>query len=427
MKILWVSTGCIGPVSRILDMPQSGSSGGWIQSEYESYLPYKTKDTEMFFLCASRSVENGGFLKRKTEEGTAYCVNLPRISFGIELSSKNMNVIQDIISEVNPDLIHIWGTESSIVYSVSKLTPKIKKVVFLQGLIGIQTRYSDKYISEINTNSNDFGKIPLKDKIVQRIRDYFWKKQIDFEQYIIKNANNVIIDNEFSETYCRSISSEINCYYRFLSPSELFYNKKWEIDSCEKYSIFTVFSQTPLKGLHQLIRAVAILKKSFPQVKLMIPGPFNCENGKLKKEKFLSSYEVCIYKFIKKYSLEDNVVFLGKLSANEMSDFLSQCHVFVNPSCMEVHALSLREAMSVGIPSVSSLCGSVIEYVKHGENGLIYRYEEFEMLANSILKLFSDEKLSTKISLNSIGTINNYRIKKQVLLSEIYNSILKQI
>ena len=38
MRILWVSTSPMGPASRILKMPSPGSSGGWIQSEYEALV-----------------------------------------------------------------------------------------------------------------------------------------------------------------------------------------------------------------------------------------------------------------------------------------------------------------------------------------------------------------------------------------------------
>lgn len=424
MKILWVSTACIGPISRILDMPQSGSSGSWIQSEYEAFLPTTGSDTKMFFLCASRSVNEGVILKKTTEEGTAYCVNLPRVSLGIEPSEKIVKNIKDVIYEVSPDIIHIWGTESSIVYTVAKVANDIKKVLFIQGLLGVHYRYLNVYINDIDNYVENCSKIPLKDKLMRKFKNKFWKKQVEFERFIIKSCDNVIIDNEFSETYCRSISRDINCYYRFLFPNKLFYNERWSYENCVKYTIFTVFSQAPIKGLYQLLRAVNILKKKYPDIKVKIPGPFSAQDGKLKDKKSLSAYEAWISDYIEKNNLENNIEFVGKLSPKEMAENLRKCHAFVNSSCMEVHALSLREAMSVGVPSVSSLCGSVIEYINHGENGLIYRYEEVEMLAHLVDKIFSDKEFSAKISCNAIETMKISETRENQKLSDIYMKIL---
>ena len=36
MKVLWVSNSPIGPSAEILGKEYQGSSGGWIQSEYEA-------------------------------------------------------------------------------------------------------------------------------------------------------------------------------------------------------------------------------------------------------------------------------------------------------------------------------------------------------------------------------------------------------
>lgn len=424
MRILWVSTACIGPVAKILDMPQSGSSGGWIQSEYDAFIPTVENDTEMFFLCASRSIKKGDVLKKTSDIGTAYCVNLPRISLGLEPSNKLFNSIKNIIDEVSPDIIHIWGTESNVVYAAAKAAPNIKKVLFIQGLLGIHYRYLNTYISDISNGIEKLGKISITDKLKRRFSNIFWKKQVEFEQFIIKSCDNVIIDNKFSETYCKSVSQNINCHYRFLCPNQVFYNNKWDYDKCEKNTIFTVFNKAPIKALHQLLRAVAIVKHKYPDFKLLIPGPFSIKDGKLMDKKHLSEYECWVSDFIKDNHLEENIVFLGKLSPAEMAENISKCNVFVNSSCMEVHALSLRESMAVGAPSISSLCGSVIEYIKHGENGLIYRYEEHEMLAHLIESVFSNREFAEKLSKNAIETMKVSEGRDHKKLLDIYHYII---
>jgi glycosyltransferase involved in cell wall biosynthesis len=58
----------------------------------------------------------------------------------------------------------------------------------------------------------------------------------------------------------------------------------------------------------------------------------------------------------------------------------------------------LKEAMMVGVPSIASAVGGVPEYVRHGENGFLYRFEEYEIMAGYIKRLFDDDALAEKIS-----------------------------
>lgn len=424
MRILWISTACIGPVARILDMPQSGSSGGWIQSEYEALLPELSKDTEMFFLCSSRTVKEGSILKKVTDEGVAFCVNLPKISFGKKISNKIKENIDSIIKEISPDVIHIWGTESVIVHAAVEAAPNIKKIIFIQGLMGIHYRYLNTYIHDIDRKIDGCGTICLKDKILQKVRNTFWKKQVAFEQEMLQKCDNVIIDNKFSETYCECVKPNINCYYRFLYPNKIFTDKEWTYDNCDRHSIFTVFGRDPLKGLFQLFRAVNLLKEKYPDIKVNIPGPFSSQDGKLKEKKYLSGYEKWLSAYLKKHKLEDNVCFVGKLSPEEMSRYIAKSNVFVNPSCMEVHALSLREALVVGTPAISSLCGSVMEYIKNRCNGLIYRYEEYEMLAYLLDEVFANKEFAENLSENAKKSMREFSGKQQQSLMDIYKTMI---
>ena len=86
------------------------------------------------------------------------------------------------------------------------------------------------------------------------------------------------------------------------------------------------------------------------------------------------------------------------------------------------------EAMIVGIPCVSSYVGGVPEYLTHNENGLLYSFEEQEILSAHIIKLFQDPSLAEKISLKAKMTMRNSRqstnLKEELVT--IYKNVLKQ-
>ena len=86
-----------------------------------------------------------------------------------------------------------------------------------------------------------------------------------------------------------------------------------------------------LKGLHIEVKAIAILKKKYPDIKLYVPG--GCaENGKIKDP---SGYIKYINRLIKKYGLEDNIIFTGSISPSEVAKRLRKANVFVVSSAVE--------------------------------------------------------------------------------------------
>ena len=113
-----------------------------------------------------------------------------------------------------------------------------------------------------------------------------------------------------------------------------------------------------------------------------------------------------IRKLVQKYNLQENICFTGRLSPEEMAERMERSNVFVMPSCVETHSSSLREAMLVGLPCVSSDVGSVPEFVQHGKNGFIYRYGEAQTLAYYVDKIFSDDALAEEIGASAKETIN---------------------
>ncbi len=401
MKVLWISNSPIGPAAEILGEEYKGSSGGWIQSEYENI---EKDGIEFYFLSSLPTIRRGEILKKINNIGTLYCVTTPKLSYGIKLRKRLLITIQKIIDEIKPDLIHIWGTETWISNAVANVETKAPKIVFIQGLIGVHQRYKggyffNNYINKPFQNSNN-----LIQKILIKIKRYFFLKQVEIEKDTINKCGNVIIDNEFSEAYCSSISKDINCYKHILLPNKIFFSKKWDINKCEKNTIFTIYGSSAEKGTQNLLWAIFIVKKEIPNIKVYIPGIYSLDHDGKLINKSKDPFQRILYNMIHYLNLQDNINFTGRLNPSQMAEYLVKCNIFVNTSCMEVHALSLREAMVVGVPCISSLCGSIGEYLKDGINGLIYRYEEYEYLAYKILTILKNNSYAIKLAEKSKET-----------------------
>ena len=421
MKVLWVSNSPIGPMAEILGEEYKGTSGGWIKTEYEAL---DKSDIQMYYLCTLPNVKSGEYIEKTNENGTVYCISSPKIPYGVPPSQKTILFIQSIINRINPDIIQLWGTETYLSNAVSRCSKNIPKIVYIQGIIGVHKRYLGGYFLE-KENAELYKGRSFFAKVKSAVQNIMFVRQADIEAQTVSNCKNIISDNILPLSYFESVTENVRLFNRPLLPNQKFFEYSWDLEKMRPHTIFTVFGGTAEKGLHQLLRAVSVVKKEYPDVKVYVPGNYPLDgNGRLLLNR-KNAYMCALYNLIDKLELQENVEFLGRLDMDGMAQAICKANVFVNPSCMEVHALSLREAMAIGAPCVTSLCGSVLDYVKHRESGLIYRYEEYEVLAHHIKTIFSDSSFSEQLSNNARNAHIGLGIGQTLSLNEIYSECIK--
>ncbi len=100
---------------------------------------------------------------------------------------------------------------------------------------------------------------------------------------------------------------------------------------------------------------------------------------------------------IKKYTLE-NVIFLrGAQSQQNVIKALKTADIFLGPSVMAIDGNAegipntLKEAMAVGLPVISTYHGSIEELITHGESGLLCRERNVDELVQAIKDMMNEE------------------------------------
>ncbi len=91
----------------------------------------------------------------------------------------------------------------------------------------------------------------------------------------------------------------------------------------------------PLKGMHFLLEAMGRLKENYPDLKLYVAGNSIISHETAKDRCRLSAYGKYLLVLIRLYELQDRVIVLGRLSAEEMKAQFLRSSVFVCPSVME--------------------------------------------------------------------------------------------
>lgn len=79
---------------------------------------------------------------------------------------------------------------------------------------------------------------------------------------------------------------------------------------------------------------------------------------------------------------QDGVIFPG--SQDDISPYLQCMDIFVVSSLVETTCLAALEAMSAGLPLISTPVGFVKDYVKEGENGFLFPFKDSHQLSRKI-------------------------------------------
>lgn len=114
----------------------------------------------------------------------------------------------------------------------------------------------------------------------------------------------------------------------------------------------------------------------------------------------MDGYSIFLQKLIRKYQLEENIVYLGPIDETQIVKELQQCNVCVIPSFVETYCLAFAESMIVGTPTIASYAGAMPELGDHKKECLFYNPSDFHMCAYYIDKLIQNKELAETLSYN---------------------------
>jgi len=144
------------------------------------------------------------------------------------------------------------------------------------------------------------------------------------------------------------------------------------------------------KGLDILIEAVSIVRKSIPNVKLMLVG--SADPPEMRERLAILA---------KEKGIDDVTVFVGFMPHDKMPYFYAAADVCVLPSKAEAFGISALEAIATGKPVVASEVGGIPEVVKNGLTGKLVKPEDSRELAEALLELLNDEQEVMKMGYNA--------------------------
>lgn len=152
--------------------------------------------------------------------------------------------------------------------------------------------------------------------------------------------------------------------------------KKRALVPDQPIKIVSVSRLTKKKGLSDSIHAVASLLKKYPNIEYTIVG-----FGDLHKK---------LEQLIINLGAQNNIKLVGRLSQEEVVALLDVSHIFVLPSMTDKDGdqegipNSLKEAMSMGLPVVSTYHAGIPELIKNNISGLLVPEQDPKALSEKI-------------------------------------------
>lgn len=308
----------------------------------------------------------------------------------------------------------------------------IKHFIFGLKLLGIARKYD--LIYSLNVWSAGFpsfiaSKLLKKKFFVRIVGDYAWEVGVGkgssvliddfqktkkngwngvlykFQGWICKKADAIIVPSKYLAGIVAGWgvpSSKIQIIYNGVDfkCSELAKEEARTKISIHGNIILSVGRLVQWKGFRMLIKIMPQLLNLNQFVRLVIIG-----DGPDRK---------ALNAMVSNLNLDKKVFLVGKKSKEELALYLAAADMFILNSGYEGFSHQILEAMSAGVPVITTAVGGNKEIVKQGENGFLVKYNDEFNIIEAIKALWNDKELADKFASEGKKTVEKFSSDKMV-------------
>jgi glycosyltransferase involved in cell wall biosynthesis len=322
-----------------------------------------TNEIEMAYCCPDGSISEA-LLERN-------------IKF-IPLNKLSIREIKKVIKDYNPDIIHAHDIRASVISAhCSQETP---------------------VISHIHGKMAEMSKLSIKSLI------YFL--------YLRKISSVIVVSKSILEEYFfkSNIEKRATVLYNIVDRTKLI--NKIQNNNCESdYDYVGVYVGRFVheKNPQRLIRIISQIVKKLPYAKFALIG----EGFLLNEAK----------KLAEDLNIKNNIKFYGFL--NNPYIILGSAKIMLMSSRTEGTPMCVLEAMTLGVPLVSTPVDGIKELIENEFNG--FYYEADDKIVDAACKLITDIEFRKTISDRvrnkaiEINNIDNYKCRLMSIYTGLYN------
>ena len=327
-----------------------------------------------------------------------------------------------VIEEVNPDLVHIHGSEKQFIKIIPYLNERsIPVLVSLQGVVSVIAKkftaaYSERFIRTF-WHEGGGSKSSLFPKRLSTVY-----KQIvvraEREERLLKMAPYFAGRTFWDRSIAHLFNPQAVYFHvdRILKP--IYYERCWSSENVNSqvYTIHTTLSNSAYKGFDVIAEAVYLLEQSGFTFQWRVAG--------IAERSW--SVRAAKRKLGKKYP-KHALVLLGHLRAEELTERMLNAHQYVSASYIENSPNNLAEAMVLGMPCIATDVGGTSTYIDHNRTGMLIPSGDAYALAGCVRYLSGKKKkreaLGKQARLSSLKRHSGERAKTALL--NAYRSIIE--
>lgn len=242
-------------------------------------------------------------------------------------------------------------------FLLSKLcTNKSVRVAIVHHLcIDVRRSLKPKIIDSLSNMGNEENFTIVMEKIIIKKADYI---------FTVSNTTKNKLKEEYNVNNIKIFVFPNGIKWRNIKDLRL--NKK----NKDKLKLLFIGRLEERKGLLFLINSLAIYKKKFKE-KFILNIIGRGDNRKYKD-------------VVKKLNLEEEIIFKGYLSDEELNNYYRSSDIFIIPSQLEGFGLTILEAIQFGIPVIGTNRGAIPEVLKDYNRGFLVDYGDYTRLSDTI-------------------------------------------
>jgi len=316
-----------------------------------------------------------------------------------------------------PDETSIRLNQDSVRFSNVNVYRSIKPGKLIKSLISLTQllRHSNSFIIHVHTPIVSYITRLIynicrykSSKLVCTVHGYYFHSQSNTLTFVLHYLAELALtrpnhyyffvskeDYEFASKYL-PVSSERSFYVGNGVDTQLFY--PYDSKKSQRVRRNNGFADDDIvigfagrlvkeKGLIELLQAFSILSRVIPELKLLICG-----------DTLESDYDTSLSYLIRKSiaGSRHRIVATGMVASKiDLIDYYNCMNIFCLPSYREGLPTSLLEAMSCGLPSVTTDVRGCNELIEHGKTGLLVQTKNSQSLASALHRLITDTNLRT--------------------------------
>lgn len=318
-----------------------------------------------------------------------------------------LGVIEKIIQEVKPDVIHAHNIHNNISYHALKIARKYTDKVFLtthdamafnygklvnyydKNDLSVHTQFSYKvgFLQNLKTAKKRYN--PFRNLAIRYYLNTYPKKIFS----ITDKVKDALSQNGIKNV--TTIHYGIELEDQYVSPEEThIYAKK--LGLLGKKVVFFGGRLSEAKGGKVMVDALQVLVNSDTSVSMLIAGTPN-------------GYADYLLQYATQLGVRDHIVFTGWLSQDDMRKAYAVCNVVATPSLyFDAFNIFNMEAGAAGKPVVGTCFGGTPEIVLDGQTGIIVNPRNIEMLASALKKLLDDPEYTHKLGMMGRKRMENF-------------------